>query len=199
MKKVIFIFIFIQTSYLSFGQFSIGFTGGLGEMCRDITNGYLSKSFKGDLELSLRYKFDSIPIEINITPYLISSSRYEIFPNYDNIVTDYIPQFVIMGGVGTSSGSERFVQVFASVQFGYWHTKTFNYLNYVDVNKNKDFEKNIDQFAIGPKFKLKLGKRRLKMVITYENYFLSAGQGSRFGRDRFTNLTVGVSYLFSKS
>jgi len=74
MRKLLIVLILVKMSFLSLGQFSMDLTLGAGEMRHDIPYGYLSSKFKPSLELSLNYKFDSLPIEINFSPYLLSNS-----------------------------------------------------------------------------------------------------------------------------
>ena len=201
MRKALFIFIFLQTSCICLGQFSIDLTGGLAEMRRDIPNGFPTNRGNMSLGLDLNYKFDSIPLEINITPYYMSSTVYEQFMGNNQSLSFYYPRVVVMSGAGTSFNFGKFVEVFTSLQLGYWYTKSTHSLEFYSYpygEESEKFERKYSQFAIGPKLGVRLGKKKFKVIIQYEDYFFSASPGSRFGKERYTRFSVGLSYLFIK-
>ena len=202
MKRVLIIFIILQVSYIGLGQFSIDLTAGAGGMRRNITKGILDHTIAASLGLDINYKFDSIPLELNLSPYYMSSSRYEEHYGTADYASNYFPIIIVMGGAGTSFKLGKFVEVFTSLQLGYWYSKSshyFSYYNYLEGQKWDNFERKNSQLAIGPKLGIRMGKKNFKVIIQYEDYFLSSPAISKFGKDRCTRFSVGLYYIFKKN
>ena len=195
---MLFLFIF----QCGFGQWSVALNAGIGEQRREIPEAYQDNILNPSLAIDINYKPDSIPLIFNLTPYLIPKSVSEVFPAYNNFLSFYYSPVIVMSGVGIESDSERFIKISTLIQLGYWHTRAVHNYNYSTIQVShewKSFERKLNQFAIGPRINVGFGKRRLKGVLTYENYFLSSSKinaYSSFGRERFTRISLGLSYGF---
>lgn len=202
MKRIIVILVFLHISCICLCQFSLDFTAGLGGMRRRIDMGIIDTQTGVSLGLGVNYTFDSIPLELNITPYYMGSRRYEEhYYSPNDYASNYNSGIIVMSGAGTFIQLGKIVQVFASLQVGYWYVKSYHYFTsfkYQNEWKEDDFTRKNSQLAIGPKLGIRLGKKRWKAVIQYENYFLSDQKIARFGNDRLTRLSIGVSFLFNK-
>ena len=108
-----------------------------------------------------------------------------------------------MSGVGLESNSKGFITISTFLQLGYWHTRSGHsyYYSYPMDDQWKSFERKLNQFAIGPKINVGLEKKQLKGILTFESYFLSSSKitpYSFFGRERFTNISIGFNYNFKR-
>ena len=133
----------------------------------------------------------------------MGSTRYEehyYAPN--DYASSYFPGVIVMGGAGTFFKLGKFVEVFTSLQLGYWYSKSshsFTHYDYLEGVKWNDFERKNSQLAIGPKLGIRMGKKNFKVIIQYEDYFLSSPAISKFGKDRCTRFSVGLYYIFKKN
>lgn len=178
-------------------QFMIGLNGGLGSTRRDIPKGNVQGWSCAGLALDIEYKFDSIPIVLNLSPYLVTQTRFEQVAYSQHIVSIYDPEFIIMGGFGTSASVSRFIHLYASLQFGYWYTenKTIIYPGSINYSEEKIY-RNLNQFSLGPKVRITLGKGRLKTVIEYEDHLLTPGPEKYANFERFSRFSLGLLYSF---
>lgn len=195
MRKSLFALCFIFFSHTMMSQFTIGLNGGLGSTRRDIPKGNEQRWSCAGVALDIEYKFDSIPIVLNLSPYFITQTRFEQSAYSQHIVSIYDPEFIIMGGLGTSASVSRFIQLYASLQFGYWYTENKTIIHDINYSEEKIY-RNLNQFSLGPKVRITLGKGRLKTVFEYEDHLLTPGPEKYANYERFSRLSLGLLYSF---
>lgn len=202
MKKALILLWMTLIVPVCFSQWSISLNTGLIDIRRDIPEAGLDNLVKLGLRVDLKYAPDSSIIVFNLSSFLIGSSRSETFTSYTHYASDFFSPVIIMGGAGVNNQLGEFIVVQTSLQLGYWYTHSNHYYNYsllANENQFQNFERKFSQFALGPKINIDFGKKRLKGTLTFENYFLTSPPGTlknTFGRERFTSLTIGLSYNF---
>jgi hypothetical protein len=203
MNKVQIIIFFFFNVQFGFCQWSAGLNAGFGEQIREIPEAYTDNLVSPSLAIDVNYNLDTLPLIFNLSTYFLHKSRSEIFPSSNNFHSLYFSPVIIMTGVGFESSSQGFLSISTFLQLGYWHTRSRHsyYYSYPMDDQLKSFERKMDQFAIGPKINVGIGKKQLKGVLTFENYFLSSTQitpYSFFGRERFTRVSIGFNYNFKR-
>lgn len=200
MRLALIIFFSVQVSVLSFSQLALDLTTGFGMMYREVPEGHLEGRINSSLSVNATYSFKSVPLNINCTSYLISRSQYEqsFANNFNQIQANYYPRVVLMCGVGSSFKPNDFIQLLASVQIGYWYTLNTNTIYITSVGFIHT-ENNLHQFAVGPTLGMTLGKKQLKYILRYEDYFLLPSTSLWNSGERFSRISMGISYEFKRS
>jgi len=112
---------------------------------------------------------------------------------------NYRTKLSLLAGIAIHSKNDKFLQGYGTFQIGYWRSSHWEAVvgfnpTYTETNSNSI----INQLAVGPLMGLRIGKRRFKGNLEFEELLFPTKDLRYYRFNRLTRISLGFHWIFIK-